>query len=117
MKCPLTLKAGPYIYRVGLDKADENYGATHLAEKIILFGSGCQSGEQHLVTLIHEWFHIAEENSTVPEGSRMDHNQMRLLSTWVVDLLQQLGLDTNLDASGLPAWQLGGVPVPTEKSV
>ena len=112
MKCPLTLKAGPYTYRLGVDGAEENYGSADLREKIIFFGVACIGGEQHLVTLIHEWFHIAEENSTVPEGSRMTHDEMRLLSTWVVDLLQQLGLDTDLNTSGLPVMKLGGVPAP-----
>lgn len=101
IKCPGTLKAGPYIWRVRIDPGKAGYGETHYYRKTITFCEGIQNGEQALVTLIHEWMHVAEENSTVPDGNRMNHDTMRLLSTWIVDLLQQLGVDTSLDLSGL----------------
>ena len=106
IECPGELKAGPYVYRVGRDVyAGEIYGEMNGGRKTIVFGPGV-GGVQALVSLVHEWIHIAEENSTVPGDARMRHDLMRLVSTWVVDLLQQLGYHTELDVSGLTEMRL-----------
>lgn len=103
IRCPNTLKAGPYLYRLGLEAADDElpYASIHLISKEIVFSPN-SSPVQALVSLIHEYLHAHEEISSLyNSSSRLTHDQIRWASNVVVDLLQQLGLDCELDITQL----------------
>ena len=112
VKCPELLKAGPHIYRVGLEPSDDDmpYARVHLVSNEIVFSHPNISPTQAFVSLIHEFIHAHEEVSSLEESDRrLSHDQLRWVSNLVVDLLQQVGLDSELDIKGLPIRSLNGV--------
>ena len=109
IRCPETLKIGPHIYCIGIEPSDDDmpYANIHQVSNEIVFVHPNISPTQALVSLIHEFIHGAEEVSSIHDSSaRLNHDQIRWVSNVVVDLLQQLGLDSELKIAHLPLRQI-----------
>ncbi len=109
IRCPETLKIGPHIYCIGIEPSDDElpYASIHLVTNEIVFAHPSISPTQALVSLVHEFIHGSEEVSSIHDSnSRLAHDQIRWVSNVVVDLLQQLGLDSELEIAHLPLRQI-----------